>query len=301
MSQLLVMPINNAIITATYKTDAYQQRFKTPHFGVDMYSKMSSVVFACGKGKVVCAGKDNVVGNTVVIIYDNVWNGNKNISVAARCFHLKDILVKKGQTVNKDTIIGHFGATGMYVEGAHLHIEFDSEPTGWQGIPKLYPTPSTFFYRGSDTMIDPCTLLHTYTKDNQKITWSTSTYNGKPFVIKKGFTSTSTLVHNDKPAVDWKKKYEEEVKAHNKTKEELEKVRKDDAEKSKKIIELEANLQAATGEVGLLKEELDKRNEEIIKLNNSVENLNEQLEHKTEVVSDFLLATDALFSETKGE
>ena len=219
MSQILILPINDAIISAGFKSEGYKARYKTQHYGVDMYSNASTVVYACGKGKVVCAGYDNVVGNTVCVVYEDVWDGEKAVRLAVRCFHLSDVAVKVGQSVNKDTVLGHFGATGMYVDGAHLHIEVDSDPDHWQGVPSLSPSPSTLYYAGGDTMRNPAEILHPFVGDYQRVTFSESAYQGKKYAPKGGFSETAMLEYD--PAGEYRAQYEKEKQAHDATKKEL--------------------------------------------------------------------------------
>ena len=225
MSQLLILPINQPCMTAGFKTKAYQEQFSVPHYGCDLVAD-TNTLFACGNGKVVCAGMDNVVGNTVCIIYEDVWHPGqkKAVSVAVRYFHLASIKVKVGQAVTKDTVVGYYGATGKYVSGAHLHLEIDSDAKNWQGVPGLTPSKSTFYYRGGDTMINPADILHCYSGDKQSMRFSDAKYNGQPYAVKGGFATTNTLIYTPVLKEDYQAKYNAEVKAHATTKASLNKV-----------------------------------------------------------------------------
>lgn len=233
MSQYLILPINRAILTATYRSAAYRARFGACHYGTDLYSTASSTVFACGKGQVVCAGKDSVVGNTVTVIYEDVWAGDRSRTVAVRCFHLRDIRVKTGQKVNKDTVLGHFGSTGLFVCGAHLHIEIDADFTHWQGVPGMGRARSTFYYRGGDTMLNPADLLHPYRGDRQTVSYTDSKYNGRFFAERGGYTPVDTLTREpDSEAV---RKYEREAAARKKAEQALAAAEKENREAREKI------------------------------------------------------------------
>jgi murein DD-endopeptidase MepM/ murein hydrolase activator NlpD len=84
------------------------------HKGVDMVGATKHI-YPINTGKVVTKSYDSGgYGNYVVIDHgDGYW------SLYA---HMKDVYVKSGQTVNKDTILGVEGSTGRST-GSHLHLE----------------------------------------------------------------------------------------------------------------------------------------------------------------------------------
>lgn len=154
-SQALILPINKCSFSAGYKSKIYQQQQGYNHYGVDLFSFQGvQKVYACGDGEVVaagCDGKNGIYsgcGNVIVIIYKNVYIPafEKVMDITCRMFHFETILVKKGQKVNKDTVIGMYGNTGGATVngkpmGKHLHIEFDTDtkyPLATVGISGTY-------------------------------------------------------------------------------------------------------------------------------------------------------------------
>ncbi len=255
MAQRLILPINNPCLTASFKSKGYSMKFGVPHYGCDMVAD-TTTLFACGNGEVVCAGKDSVVGNTLCIIYQDVWVPARKacLDLAVRYFHMADIRVKVGDKVTKDTIVGHYGATGKYVNGAHLHIEVDTDAKNWQGVPGLSPSKSTFYYAGGDTMINPCQVLFSFQGDGQTMRYSKAAYNGQPYAVQGGFGATNQLVYTpakqETPAPDWEAKYLAEQKAHSTTKQELAKAKAALAEETaqkKKAEEIICQVQKLVG------------------------------------------------------
>ena len=127
MSQKLILPINKCRITSGYKNANYKKEFGYTHYGVDMTDKdrKDYTIYASGKGEVYQTGWHKAGGNVVVIIYRDCElpiGGTRDIVL--RYYHLKAIKVRKGQKVNKDTVIGLYGNTGAS-SGAHLHLECD--------------------------------------------------------------------------------------------------------------------------------------------------------------------------------
>jgi len=166
MSQGLILPINKCRLTASWKTGAYFTRFGFAHFGADMVATdKNAVVFASGNGEVVATGRDSVVGNVVVVQYNNAQNRVRDRSwdVIFRYCHFARIDVRKGQKVTKDTVLGLYGNTGMILMAPHLHLEADID-TKW---PLHSPTiRSGSFIKGTSagatdkTMFNPLEFLH---------------------------------------------------------------------------------------------------------------------------------------------
>lgn len=186
--QKLILPINQCRITASYKTPAYKARFGFSHYGVDMVSSAGqATVYACGDGEVLCAGLDNLLGNVVVIRYDNAYNHKADgiLSVIARCFHLANIRVRQGQNVTKDTVIGQYGNTGKYSAGAHLHLEFSSDLANPLASSTLGGGSNIMKAAAKDCSIDPVFLLHRKAgpPDNQTIVVDQSCCNGQPYAL----------------------------------------------------------------------------------------------------------------------
>lgn len=130
MSQKLILPINNAKLTASWKTSSYTTRFGFTHYGIDMVStKGVTTLYASGNGVVLKTGTDSVLGKILVIKYTDVYNKvtKRSCDIIVRYNHLASYYVIANQKVTKDTKIGLYGNTGAYSAGAHLHIEVDTD------------------------------------------------------------------------------------------------------------------------------------------------------------------------------
>lgn len=165
MAQKLILPINKARLTASWKTDAYYKRFGFIHYAIDMVSTSSSqIIYASGNGEVVAAGYDNVVGNVIAIKYPGAIHNptGKPFDIIFRYFHLSRINVRTGTKVTKDTIIGYYGKTGILSMTNHLHLEADFDTK----YPLYSPTvKNSNFIKGtaaganSKTMLNPLECL----------------------------------------------------------------------------------------------------------------------------------------------
>ena len=69
-SQKLILPVNNSLLVEDYSES---------HFGHEVKSTSNSkIVYASGKGKVIISGKDSLLGNVVIIKYDDVYDIKTN-------------------------------------------------------------------------------------------------------------------------------------------------------------------------------------------------------------------------------
>lgn len=119
-SQKLILPVNNSLLVEDYSES---------HFGHEVKSTSNSkIVYASGKGKVIISGKDSLLGNIVIIKYDDVYDikTNSYIDIIIRYYHLASVKVVKGQTVTKDTKIGIIGNTGN-INDIRLCYEVDTD------------------------------------------------------------------------------------------------------------------------------------------------------------------------------
>lgn len=83
------------------------------HGGLDVAADTGTPVRAAGKGKVIYAGRDRVYGRLIKIDHGHgyiTWYG-----------HNRQILVEKGETVEKGQIIARVGSSGRS-SGPHLHF-----------------------------------------------------------------------------------------------------------------------------------------------------------------------------------
>ncbi|HHQ47712.1 MAG TPA: M23 family metallopeptidase [Acidobacteria bacterium] len=92
------------------------------HAGIDLAAREGTHVLAPGGGRVVFAGRFPLRRNVRWWRYGNVIvlaHGNRYVTVFA---HLKDILVRRGQRVQRGEVIGTVGSTG-WSTSPHLHYE----------------------------------------------------------------------------------------------------------------------------------------------------------------------------------
>lgn len=182
--QKLILPINSAKLTASMKTESYRTRFGFEHYGVDMVSASGTrTLYASGVGKVVAAGRDNVVGNVLAVCYLCAYHRptGKPMDVVFRYFHLESFLVSQGDLVTKDTKLGLYGNTGSLKMAYHLHLEADTDIEH----PLFSPTVgSSTFLKGRSqgandkTVASPIDWLHLKTSppDNQSYTTAADIY-----------------------------------------------------------------------------------------------------------------------------
>lgn len=84
------------------------------HKGVDLAGWHKTEIFAPADGTVLRAGRNGGYGNFIELQHKN--------GLVTRFGHLNKIKVKKGQTVNRDDVIGLMGSTGRSTS-THLHYE----------------------------------------------------------------------------------------------------------------------------------------------------------------------------------
>lgn len=99
-----------------WPTQGYlSQRYWSGHLGIDVANRTGTPILAADAGYVVLAGRDTWgYGNQVVINHGNGF--------LTRYAHLNTILVKAGQSVERNQKIGTMGSTGRST-GPHLHFE----------------------------------------------------------------------------------------------------------------------------------------------------------------------------------
>jgi len=175
--QQLILPINQAKLTASWKTQSYRTRFGFEHYGIDLVSTAGqTLVYASGNGTVLAAGYDNVFGYYLVIRYQTARRPGFTGEVICRMFHFASLLVRAGQRVTKDTKLGYYGNTGLYTTGAHLHLEMDRDVAYPYYTPTLSGRSTRFLgktYGANDASMDnPLSWLHCKVSppDNQRYT-----------------------------------------------------------------------------------------------------------------------------------
>jgi len=128
--QKLLLPIPSTILTASYKTDAYLNKYKFPHYGADMVSGLGKrEIYASGNGNVIMAGYDTIMGNTIIVQYNGAYNHvqKRSANVVIRYCHLESISAKAGDVVDTQSILGVYGNTGYREMANHLHTEIDTD------------------------------------------------------------------------------------------------------------------------------------------------------------------------------
>ena len=86
------------------------------HKGVDLAAPEGTPVPSLGSGKVVFSGWRRGYGNTVIV--------QDSQGVRVRYGHLKEALVRTGESVAANQVLGQVGKTGR-ATGPHLHIEME--------------------------------------------------------------------------------------------------------------------------------------------------------------------------------
>ena len=91
------------------------------HTGVDIANLLSTDIISTAAGLVIYAGLRGGYGKTVIIDHDNGFE--------TYYAHAKKLLVRKGDKVDRGTVIAKMGSTGLST-GSHLHYEirFNGEP-----------------------------------------------------------------------------------------------------------------------------------------------------------------------------
>ena len=183
MAQKLLLPFKRQQIICGYKTKAYLDAWLFNHFGIDIsshqgYSSATEqtndhTIYASGEGLVVLCEKDipsagqKSLGMALAIQYNGcVSRGGDTKDLVVRYIHCKDVLVKLGDRVTKNTPIAIEGAEGTM--SYHLHFEVDTDinypkyspqvangHSGWvHGIDTTL-NPSLWLFQSADRIQDP--------------------------------------------------------------------------------------------------------------------------------------------------
>ena len=96
-----------------------------PHNGIDLRAKYQDVFATENLGKVVDTGYQKSGGNYVVVEYDRADGAKWRVSYC----HLKDINVRKGDTVDAGKVLGVSGNSGNST-GPHLHLTVKRQEAG---------------------------------------------------------------------------------------------------------------------------------------------------------------------------
>ncbi|MFA5518668.1 MAG: peptidoglycan DD-metalloendopeptidase family protein [Spirochaetota bacterium] len=112
----MIIPVSGRISSKFgYRVDPITKKRGSFHKGIDIAARIGTPVYAAEKGVVEQTGfYSNGYGNLIVVKHDR--------DLATYYGHLSEILVKKGHSVSKGTLIGKVGNTGRST-GPHLHFE----------------------------------------------------------------------------------------------------------------------------------------------------------------------------------
>ncbi|MBQ6919461.1 MAG: M23 family metallopeptidase [Synergistaceae bacterium] len=134
-------PLSAITITSNYgKQRVYNGQARPGHNGADLRAVTGTNVYAPFAGTVVLTGFHYYAGGSVYID-----SGNGVITVF---FHLSNILVKRGDKVQKGQVVAKSGATGR-VTGAHLHYSLVLGGQFVDPIPLLSTSITQMLKRGS--------------------------------------------------------------------------------------------------------------------------------------------------------
>lgn len=111
----LKAPLTKAWITSGFgvRKDPFSGAYAR-HLGTDFGAAYNSEIFSPGSGKVSFAGWRGRYGRLIEI--------NHGMNISSRYGHLAKILVKEGDFVTRETVIGLLGNSGRST-GPHLHFE----------------------------------------------------------------------------------------------------------------------------------------------------------------------------------
>ena len=113
-----IIPVENAIISGVYGSQRILNgKPKWPHYGLDFAADEGAKIKAMLDGTVTLAESDLFyTGGTLIFDHGH--------GISTLYMHMKKILVKKGQKVKQEDVIGTVGSTGR-VTGAHLDVRLN--------------------------------------------------------------------------------------------------------------------------------------------------------------------------------
>jgi len=107
-----MMPVSAEISTPFGVRRFMNRQPKNPHSGVDLAAEIATPVRATNTGVVACVGDHFFAGKSVYV--------DHGLGVISMYFHLSEIKVQKGDTVQKGAVLGLVGSSGRST-GPHLH------------------------------------------------------------------------------------------------------------------------------------------------------------------------------------
>lgn len=206
--QRLKLPIDIMKPTAGYKNAAYAKSWGYPHYGIDVVSAAKKkALYALGNGVAKAAGLDGLNGKTtgagsgcgfvLVIVYKDCENNktHKATDLTVTYMHMESKpLVKVGQPVTPNTLLGYYGNTGASTTGAHLHLQMDTDTKYFLYCSGLSKAGHNLLKKGTvDSTVDPVKYLWLGEGQNVSVA-SSSWYTKTDFLsipVLKEATKTS--------------------------------------------------------------------------------------------------------------
>ena len=113
-----INPLENAIVTGVYGSQRILNgKPKWPHYGIDFAAEEGTEIKAMLSGVVTLAEPDLFyTGGTLIFDHGH--------GISTLYMHMKTLMVKKGQKVEKGDVIGTVGSTGRST-GAHLDVRLN--------------------------------------------------------------------------------------------------------------------------------------------------------------------------------
>jgi murein DD-endopeptidase MepM/ murein hydrolase activator NlpD len=100
------------------------------HYGIDIGAKVGTPIHSCANGQILFSGVKRGYGLSVIIAHDR-----KHETLYA---HMSRTVVRNGQFVKRNQIIGYVGTTGQ-VTGANLHFEIRIAGVAYNPLQYLPP------------------------------------------------------------------------------------------------------------------------------------------------------------------
>lgn len=143
----------NAISTSKGTTSTFHNGVDYATYGVKLPQ------YAIAEGKILSCGTDFAYGGAKY-----VWVSYPDLGVKMLHYHLDSVKVKKGQSVNENTILGYTGKTGK-ATGIHLHLGCKRlsggsyiDPESW--FTANYKTPVKGKYGTGSYKVTECSVLN---------------------------------------------------------------------------------------------------------------------------------------------
>lgn len=110
-----IRPLNGGWVTSrfAYRKSPFTGR-REFHHGLDVAAREGTPLVATADGKIIYSGRKGALGNCIIIDHGH--------GMITRYGHLEKCLKKRGDTVEREDIVGTVGNTGMST-GPHVHYE----------------------------------------------------------------------------------------------------------------------------------------------------------------------------------